>query len=207
MNLGAYRAEVRSLLGLRGDEGQAADADLNRAINAALSATATVSNWPWLFVEEGATLAAGLNYILPPPYWTATEYLAAPHGELVLASRRELRQVGSYTSGKPWYWAPAGNRIYIGPTSPSDLTLTHGFYRTEPDLVSNTDAPFLPPAYDNWLVVEAAMRVALRLNNRDRADLLRQEGIEWRGRIMDNVRKTTSLPPIRRTRPSIWQDR
>lgn len=207
MNLGQYRADVRSLLGLRSDEGQAADVDLNRAINAALAATSTVSNWPWLFVEEDAVLAAFDNELLPPPYWTTTEYVAGEHGELVLASRRELRQVGNYVSGTPWYWAPAGDRILVGPPTSSDLTLVHGFYRTEPTLVADTDAPLLPPQYDDWAVTEAAMRVALRLNNRDRAELLRQEAVEWRGRLMDNARKTTALPSIRRTRPSIWQNR
>lgn len=203
MDLAAYRSTVRSRLGLRGDEGQAADADLDRAINQALAAIATEFDWPHLSVVESANLAADASFITPPDYWDRTIFLAGANGELSLRAHRDLVQYADFT-GAPRFYAPHGKRLLVAPKADSAYTLTHSFTRYELVLAAPTDAPLLPAAFDEWVVIEAALRIAHRLNNQTRAEGLKIESAEWRRRASNNVRKTASLPPIRRTRSSMW---
>lgn len=187
MNLAEYRAEVKDRLGVPALDTSLSNATLDRAINAALKHIATSADWPWLFTTEAITLAADATEQLLPPNLVKTVYVKEDGARLTLGQGFESE----------------GNRLVFEKTNRA-RTLIHGYIRHEPLLVLDTDAPLLPDAHSDWLVNEAALRIAIRTNNADRIQQLREEAAVARKAALDNVRRTASLPRIRRTKPSIW---
>ncbi|HEV2126463.1 MAG TPA: hypothetical protein VGW38_27205, partial [Chloroflexota bacterium] len=113
--------------------------------------------------------------------------------------------VGEMGQGVPSTYAPIGGTdLFVSPASATATVLTVGAVRTEPMLVLPTDSPLLPDAYSDWLISEAAVRVAISVNNAERIAHLREEAVVAKRAVIDNARRTAGLPAIRRTRPSIW---
>lgn len=202
MNLSQYRVAVKERLGVSTNDGSLPTTWVDGAINGALKHIATTADWPWLFTEEEVTAAAGSGRVFLPPHVTKVLYVASGDGALHL--RQAVDVVGSITTGIPTAYAPVGNDLFIRPAPDTTTTLRVGAVRTESLLVVDTDAPLLPDAYSEWLISEAAVRVAVSTNNADRLANLREEAAVAKRAALDNARRSAGLPAIRRTKPSVW---
>lgn len=207
MNLAEYRAEVKERLGVpAADTTQVSDTSLDRAINGALKHIATSHQWPWLFTEDELTLVSGANSFYPPGAWVKTHYVLVDERELGLRTVYDLHRYLGAATAVPRMYAVLGDRILVAPATNTDRTVRHGYTRSETPLIVSTDAPLLPDAHSEWLICEAGIRIAIRTNNTERIGQLREEAVVAKKAAMDNVTRTAGLPPIRRTKPSIWQD-
>lgn len=206
MNVSEYIPEVRDRLQIAADDPVLTDVQILSYLNQALQAISTKKDWPWLYDEAEATVEHGVLYGLPGNH-TKTVFITVNGQELTSAGVGDLARYRG-TFGPPQYYSVIGDFVDLSPSVAENTTypLVHGFYRTEPTLITSLDAPLLPDQYAEWLITEAAVRAAVRANRSDRVAAYRDEAARLEAGAFDNVRRSGPPPRIKRTRPSIWQD-
>jgi hypothetical protein len=205
MNLSEYRTLVRDALGVPVGDTTIPNDSFDKAINAALRHIGTSAEWPWLVAEESIGVSANSQEITPNPDWVKTLHLIGDWGELGLRSMSDVLRLHGLT-GRPRIYAPKGGKLLIAPASNINTSLRHIFVRDEKVLILDGDTPFLPDEHSGWVVSEACVRLALRTNRADRVVQFREEAITAKRAAIDNVRRTSGLPRIRRTRTSVWPE-
>lgn len=206
MNVSEYRAAVRLQLGLAAADAVIPDEIVLWALNGAAKNIATEKDWPWLYNEETADTTEDDSSLPLSSEYTRTVFVTVdggtplePRSHIDLASDRT-------TTGRPWAYTVDANALRLYPVPDDAYPVVHAFYRTEPDLVLETDSPLLPDAYSERLVLEAAIKVAVRTNNTGRLKELREEVVDKRKAMTDNYIRMNKPGRIRRTRESIWSD-
>lgn len=206
MNASEYVSAVRHRLGLQDDDPILLDAQILEDLNYALKAIATKRDWPWLYSENTGDAAYNTNYPLPANH-SRTDFITVDGTELVAASIGDLARFRSQF-GCPRYFAVAGDYYNFAPSVGQGVTypVVIGYYSNETELIADLDAPLLPDAYSEWLILETAVRSSSRSNRTDRVGAWREEAARWEKDAMKAVDRSVASPRIRRTRPSMWQD-
>lgn len=213
MNLGALREQVRHIVGLHTNDQAAPSEIVNEFINQANQSISTEKDWPWLYQEvTGVTTAESADLALPEGL-TRIVFLTVRGNDLAGRGTRDLAQFRTTTDGvvnygPPTAFAQAGTVLKLSPVPEAGTAYPYvlGYIGTEPLLEQDADTPLLPSVFQGWIVVRAAISLAIRSNNTQRLAALQDEDVEWEKRVTDNVRRSASPPFIRRTRASIWQD-
>lgn len=212
MSLTTLEVSVRRKLGLGDTDPVVPDAVLVEAINEANQSISTEKDWPWLYKEVSGTTTPASDLLALPADFARAIFLTVKGDDVEPRSSRDLARFRTQPSGMalygvPTYYAPAGPNFKLSPTPGvnSSYPYVMGYVSTEPLLAAGGDTPLLPVAYQGWLVTRAAMLVTVRTENTERLAALQVEDEAWRKRVIDNVRRSSAISSIRRTKPSIWQ--
>lgn len=206
MNSVEYQSEIRLALGVDPSDVSMYPAPQTLwALNAGLAKIATEREWPWLYTVGIATTVTGTGTIILPSAHSRTVYLTVDGKGLNEASARELADYRA-DSDTPAMFSFEGNLLRMSPTPNAALPIEHAYFRHEPKLVLDTDAPLIPDAYSDWVVTAAAIKLAIRSNNQDRIAALQAEYDRWLAAAQDNVRRSGATSRLRRTRPNVWPE-
>lgn len=186
---------------------------VDEALNEALQAITTERDWPWLYSEVSGTLTPATDTLALPADFGRSIFLSVQGNDIEPRSARDLARFRVDASGSPFYNQPfyytqAGASLRLSPTPGPGTAYSYvlAYFKSEPTLVADGDVPLLPAPYHGWLVTRAALNLAIRTDNTTRLAKLEAEDARWMGRVVDNVRRSSQLNTIRRTKPSIWQD-
>lgn len=189
-------AALLDKLGLQTTDGLAQPATLTRAINIGLQRISSIHDWPWLYVEGTIVTVANQQAYVQVAPWTRTAWIGYNDDLLGARQRQDLVQY-ALVSGVPRLYAVVGSTIYLAATPDAIYTLAHGYYKTEPLLVSGTDVPLLPAAYDDFVISAAGMYMAGRFKDPGLKNIMTAEYTEWVKIAADDVRRTSTIPKIR----------
>ncbi len=205
MNLQEYKDQTQDRLGIPLGDSSLVSPSLTRAINGALRHIASSGNWPWLIVEDVVVVPPGSSFT-PPATWVRTLYVSDEDRSYTLAHLSDVTGTDSsfYGPAGRKLYAPRGAQIVLSPELSVETTIYHGYYRSEKVLVGSTDAPFTPDDHAEWVISEAAVRMAIRSGNDERLVQLREEAAVAKRAALQNARRSLGLPSVRRTRHSIW---
>lgn len=174
----------------------AQSASLNLLLNEAARDLSTDKDWPWLEQEGTIALTSGTASYTPPSTVTRTQFLAIGNDDLELRSRRDVLRFVNET-GRPRLYAESGDRILFAPIPDADYVLTHGYVTEENGASLDSDTFLCPARYEALLVLGAAVKLAVRLKDRELVAELRRERKEAFDRMVDNVRRSSALPKLR----------
>ncbi len=204
MNVAEYRQAVRLQLGLAADDAVIPDSIVLWALNGAVKSIATEKDWPWLYTEEEVfTTDEDATLPLPSDY-TRTVFITVD-GQQPITPRTHIDLARDRTgTGRPWAYVVEANSLRLYPIPDDAYPVVHAFYRSEPELVQETDAPLLPDAYSERLVYEAAIKTAVRTNHTERLQALREEAVDKRKAMTDNYVRMNKPGRILQTKESSW---
>lgn len=205
MNVADYRRSIRFNLGLKADDTVLPDDVVLWALNGAASSIATDKDWPWLYTTQDSSTVSGTPTLPLPEGYTRTVYLKVDGRVLEPTTRISMADADTDTdNGRPGSYSVEANDLRVYPNPDGVYDVSHGFYRSEPELILDTDAPLLPDAYAEWLALEASIKAAIRTNNLSRLQTLREQAAAERKKVIDNYIRANKPGRIRRTRQSIW---
>jgi hypothetical protein len=205
MNVSEYREAVRLAVGLAPQDAVLTDETCLWALNGALSTIATDKDWPWHYTEEAAATVEDQPTIPLPANHTRTVFIVVDENEPLQTSTHIELSYDRETTGVPRAYAAEANDIRLWPIPDDAYDVIHAFYRSEPALLADTDTPLLPDAYSERLVLEAAIKVAVRTNNLSRLTTLREALDVVRKSMGDNYVRMNKPGRILRTKESVWQ--
>lgn len=156
MDLLALRSNVRTRMGVPGNDALITDSVLTQLVNGALHAVEGEFDWPWLEKIATGTLAVSSATQATPADWTRTiSVQVGDYPELEKADISRLRRM-SPAVGRPEFFAVFGSDLHLRPIPGTALTFSHLYIGQEPDLVANADTPLLPATYHHALIEFAA---------------------------------------------------
>lgn len=190
-DLAGLRQEVLSRLGLPANDAMAATADLNRAINAALTEYAVEFDWPWLALETTLTTVNGTRTSALPTRFVRALYAYVGDEELEYRSMRDVIPYVGDSDQPRFYTGSAGSIVWV-PTPNGAYDVVFGYVQSEPVLTADGDTPLLPAPYHDYIVVKAARKIATRLKDTEMVTLLRAEEQDWLRLMRGEARRTAS---------------
>ncbi|MBA2751919.1 MAG: hypothetical protein H0U41_06740 [Actinobacteria bacterium] len=201
-----YRVALRDAFGLKPNDQLISDDEADRATNVALQSISNERDWDWLFDEAGGSFAAGESTFALPIGYGRSAYVYSNGVPLSPIRRSDVVLYNSATTKDARFYVVLGGTIRVAPNPPTGHAWTHGFYRVERKLLTNVDAPLMPPTFDNWVVAEAGLHLGVGRNMTDRVEQLREVIAQERRRLVDRQMRADTPPRIRRTKPSSWQN-
>lgn len=180
MNLAALRAAVKLRLRLpaNGDP-YLSDANINACINAALRDIGEEADWPWLLATAAVTFTNGLA---PWPADAARllELRVGVSPSWARAQRVGLAEFLDRSSGGGYVWTSegGGSQMALSPVPTTSPTATVFYARVEPDLVSDTASPLIPPVHQQALIARASYHCNVARRNTEDAALDAAESTE-----------------------------
>lgn len=177
---------------------------VDRTINASNRRLGRVADWPWLMVEDTLTLpTTGTFDLSTVDYYRHTVLLSYQNRELRARTRAELVDYNLSSDNDPRVYSITGNTLRAAPTPSASLNLTHVYVRDEAPLSGDNDAPLLPPAYTELLVLQAAITLAMSKKEVALMQALKTEYKEALKEAVDEVNRTRT--PLRvRADESAW---
>lgn len=199
MQLSDLRTAVYEALGVSSSDAFYPAPKVTRGINDALDRLAVRYAWPWLeTLTTFSTVVGTANYNLPADHRRTLE-LWTEDGSLEPYQRRDITRFTG-VNGKPRVYAIKNNDIYLAPVPTEVLTINHLYIGHETALANDSDQPLIPDAYNDLLVVETAMRLAVQKGDSERVDMLREARDEWIRTLRDEVRQSQGAHRIRTRR-------
>lgn len=197
--LAEIRAQVYDRAGVPNNDPRCDVATADRFINAALRKASTTFDPFWLETSTTVSTVAGQNYVPLSAISDFSKMSRVVYGTEVLrpVGKHEIAQYLPYANQQPHAWSIEQERLTLGPTPNAVYTLTCIYYRLEAALTDEDGTPYLPTQYTDWLVLEAAIRVATKMRDGDMVDTLRVERKEWLDAIRNDVRQMRPLPRVR----------
>lgn len=155
MNLGQLRTEVRLRAQVPATDGIWTDSLVNSAINAALADLSVDHKWWWL--QEAATPshtsgAVDLSAVDPAPRTIAHVLVGGAEAQRVSSAEADLAVAAT---APPYLYAVWGETLQIRPAPSGATAVAIRYYRDEPVLSVDSDAPLMPAAYHPAIVDRA----------------------------------------------------
>jgi hypothetical protein len=200
--LSDLRSRVQTAYGIASGDTQANSSTLTTLINMALREIANDRQWDWN--EAVATITTVANqeaYSLPADHRKTMRIVDTNLGREILQATPTWITRYRDVTGIPVYWFIQDSQIHLVPTpSAAGETYEHVYQRTEVTLSSDTDEPNIPSWADDLVVYTTAVKLAVRLNNRERRELLQSELDRIKQSLADDARRTHGTPrrPSRR---------
>ena len=195
---------AREAAGIDASDPRVPDAFMNVLINRALRQISTDAPWPWLQVVDTSNLVtvADTASYTPPTVWQATDRISYNNMRLARIQPEEAPRYYYDTAGSPRAFTVEGDKIYIYPLPDGAYTLTHVYYRFEPELDDDSDEPLLPEQYEDYLLSVAGKLLALRVSDREQYIMFRDEQRGWVDRMKDDVSRVRG--PLRPRTRNDW---
>ena len=198
LDLSTMRTAVRTRLGSPATDGFFSDAQLNDLINEGLQAYATEHDWPWLEATETLTTSAGSAALSPSGTWTRTKGLIIDgYDALEMVSLAELRGVPTTIRGVPRVYCIEQEAILLRPVPNAAYSVTHDYYKVEPELVGDANQPLLPSQFRYAIIEYATYLAHLRAGQPGPAQAALSAYSQWIQRMRDNRRRSTSTIKVR----------
>lgn len=192
---------VRNLGGTMTDEYDVnlSNVVLTSIINECLHVIATERDWPWLEATESIPTVAGTQAYTPASDWYRTkELFLVGEWDLTALSAGELdARWPTPERGVPTLYAVRDGKILIAPIPDSVYTLRHTYYRSEPDLVDDSDEPLLPNQFRGRLIDMATAEAASRLRLWAVQQRYQTKDAAWERRMRDDKMRTLAPKRVR----------
>lgn len=193
MNRAQLRDEVYDRVGADSTDGSFPPAKINRAINSALHFIESDHDCPWLGVTTTLVTAAGTSAYSVPSDWSKTMSLRLPgYMSLERYDVDELDDLWPATAstGQPIQWGTWADQIELRPTPDAIYTLTHRYFKAEPELSTDTDTPLMPARF-HTAIAEVATWLALRQDREDNRAVAALSAYEdrWRKLMADHINR------------------
>ncbi len=198
MNLSQLRTAVDRRTGIAIDALAALE-----LINEANRAIAADQDWPWLARSTTFATVVGTDTYSAasaiPADWLRTIGLKIADDEpMRWRSRNDLdAEWPSATSGRPREYTFDASAIVLRPVPDSVVTVTHRYYRMEPELAGDTDVPSLPALFHPAIVEYSAHLVLRRAREAERAAECLASFERWRNRMLDDARRHAGPAKVR----------
>lgn len=210
MRLQQLREKVRNRSGVATGDQYITPHVIDDAINQAVFLIDAEYRWPWLESVETITLVAGDNtYPLPSDFEATRGLMLNTNGEPAVALY-EVAPTTAYAqsttnTGRPEGFAIVVDQIVLIPTPDNGgpYTLTHLYYRSSQELVSDDDEPLIPDQYHPAIVAAASSLVAARQEQRSIKEAADLDVAQWLRRMRSALRQSTG-PVVPRVRPGGW---
>ena len=181
-------AAVRLRLGTPDADQLLTDAVIEAAVNEALQEIAAEHDWPWLEASETITTVAGTDTYDVDSEWVRTRHLK-PSDDLPL-ERYPIVMLDDLfplptTSGRPVAFAIEQSQLVLRPIPDRVMTLTHRFYKAEPELDGDMDVPLMPAQF-HPAIAELATHIVLK---RSREDARSAAALESYGRWLSKMHR------------------
>lgn len=167
------KREIRSRIRLRNaipdsGDGLAGHTDIDACIGAALADISAEARWPWLLTTSSLTFV-GNSASIPADCVSIANLAIGASG--LPAERAELSLF--IQQNKPWVWTEIGSNINLYPTPATAPTATLYYYKSEPELTTDTQVPLLPVTFHTLVVARGSYHLNVRRgdNNRVGQDL------------------------------------
>lgn len=183
-----------------------ANLDLTSIVNEANHAIEDEADWPWLVTTETITTVSGTHLYTPTSGWYRTKALSNPNwGPLKAVSIDDIEQHWPTITqtGLPWWYAEVAGQLDLRPTPNQALSLTHVYFRTEPDLIDDSDEPLLENRFRPRLVDLATSMAAARLTNWAVSQHHQSKDAAWARRMGDDKRRSVATKSVR-VRSGTW---
>lgn len=203
LTLVLMRTAVLRNLGALSTDGDALNLEasfITDILNEANHSVETERDWPWLGATETISTVSGTRLYTPAAGWLRTKALtAADWGPLKVVSQDDLAQAWPTTTdlGTPVLYAEVAGQLDLRPTPNGVYTLTHSYFRTEPELSSDSDTPLLPNQFRGRLVDMATAMAAARLRIWAVSQYHQSKDAAWQRRMADDTRRTLGTKRVR----------
>lgn len=199
MNLGQLRAAVDRRTGIAIDPAGAAD-----FVNEANRTIAADHDWPWLATSKSFSTIAGTGSYSGtdaiPADWLRTISLRVadevPMGHLSVNALDDAWPSADST-GTPYQYSVHAGALLLRPIPDSVLTVTHRYFRAEPELVQDSDVPLMPALFHTAIAELAAAIVLRRARESVRAAECTAAYERWARRMLDDVRRHAGPVKVR----------
>jgi hypothetical protein len=206
----ALRRAVRLRLGVPVTDDFFTDDILNDVINLAINQIEEQQMWPWTeAIDYPSTDPSLPGVLIVPTDWRATRGLTVAdpwNYEVDAVSPADLARFPTTYTGPPSVFAEIGAGIQYRPNPDQAYGLIHHYYRQTPTLVFDADTPYLPGRFAGAVVATAALLLAEREGNRQKAQLYQADVTNWVN-LMHRAVRRVSGPTVPRVRPGSWIDR
>ena len=202
MNVAALMIALRRKMGVDPDDGLLTPDVLVDLLDEANKELEAERDWPWRETSATITTVAGTaSYAMPSNWLRTTSIREANEEPMVERTTMDLDYRNpSGVTGQPIEFAVYGSTLTLSPTPDSVRTLTHRYIRDVPQLRWDADEPLMPAMF-HAAIVSAAAAVAYERQGADQRAQSAQLTVDrWRGRMIDDQRRTRG--PLRvRVRP------
>lgn len=207
MNRAGLVNAVYNRIGVASSDGQLTPTVLGQFVNDANHAIEVMEDWPWLMTSATFTTTANTATYPTPANWLRTDEILFNWNDgstpaLEHLSPREINDRYPASSiNQPVAWSIQGDQIMLRPIPDGVYTITHWYYRTEPDLFQDSDTPVMPQSF-HAAIVELAATFTLRRVQQEGRAVSAQAAFDnvWLPRLQ-NHRRRFSGPIKVRVRP------
>lgn len=203
LTLALLRTAVLRNLGALSTDGDTLNLEpsfITDILNECNHAIETERNWAWLNATETITTVSGTRLYTPAAGWLRTKSLtAADWGPLKVQSPDELAEwwPTSTDTGTPVFYAEIAGQLALAPTPGGVYTLTHNYFKTEPELSLDADVPLLPNQFRGRLVDMATAEAASRLRVWALQQRFESKDAKWQRRMADDAVRTLGTKSVR----------
>lgn len=151
------RTSVRNRLGVPSSDSFYTDTILTDFVNEAVQAIAEEESWPWL--QAGTTFVtalvtpsttSGADYAIPTDWQRTKNLVVFGFEPFTLQPQQDIDQV--IALGRPLSYCVVNDKIRVRPFPDGAYTITHEYYKVEPELVNDSDEPLLPNQFRKAIV-------------------------------------------------------
>lgn len=192
--LAEIRQDLIDRLNLGTSDPFANPAKLARIINTSNLRLGRVADWPWLqAVGTVAVTTTGQFDLSTISRYRHTKLLSYEDTPMYRVTPMEgvLYRNTTPDLGRVYYIV--GSTLYLWPNPSATQTLTHVYVVDEAPLTGDTSSPLLPSAYNELLVLQAAITVAMGKKDLPMAQALRTEHAQALKEATDEVHRTRQL--------------
>ena len=202
MNVAALTIALRRKMGVDPDDGLLTPDVLIDLIDEANKELEAERDWPWRETSATITTVAGTASYAMPSTWLRTTSIRETNEQplMELTSIDLDYQNPGGATGQPTAFAVYGSTLTLSPTPDAVRTFTHRYIRDVPQLAWDADEPLMPAMF-HPAIVSAAAAISYERQGADQRAQTAQLAVDrWRGRMIDDQRRTRG--PIRvRVRP------
>jgi len=177
------------------------DPQLNDLINEALQAISVAKDWPWLQATELISTVVGTRFYTPNADWQRTKAVSiAGFDAMVWNDLQMIRNWPDDIQDVPVFYTIYLEQIYLAPAPNQIYSLRHDYIIQEPELVNDSDTPFMQSSFHFSIVAFAVYLAHLRSGDLGRAQAAQQEYAAWEKRMTDNrMRSSSTIRPRTRS--------
>lgn len=195
--LSEIRQQVFDRLAASGNDSLFDPAVVDRSISAANLRLGREQDWPWLLAKTTITVTTSGEYDLSSisqfRHVKVLSYEGQPlHAKTLLEFETWTERGGDV----PRVYSIVNDTLYVAPTPTASVDLTLIYVKDEVHLSSDLEAPLLPTAYTELLVLAACKTLAIRKGDAQLVGLFNAEYDRAIREARDEVRRTRQLPSI-----------
>ena len=176
MQLTEIRDQARQMAGTNTNDPVLSDALMTDFVNSALRRLSNKRHWHWdQSTTTFSTVAGTATLSLPSDFKRGLSMRNLSNGyELKPVAPRDAVR-WSDTSGEPVFWTIDAGTLYVYPVPESVYSLELEYQAQITELSSDTDEPSVPDYAIDWIIIQAAIYVAVRMHDSDLKKDLQEE--------------------------------